>query len=159
MSDKKEIQNPILKEMDEILKSDENKIEDEFCGPDAVILPRETFKKFRKEVFAKTNYVNTLIQQLQSQNKESSQMAENNHNLLKAIQRVQSNAEELYKRAQLTGVGFNEFRDKVSKLCSGKADFVAVKELHALLGEYPDFTIDETVLVEDVPTKVEVDYE
>jgi predicted nucleic acid-binding Zn-ribbon protein len=121
-------------------------------------MSKEQFNKYRTEVFAKTNYVNSLIDRISEIIKQSNEMAENNHKLIKTMGMIQTKTYDFYKQINQAGQEFNTFRSKISDLTKG-TDFVSSKDLSALLGEYEGFQVDEESLVEELPTTSEVDYE
>jgi hypothetical protein len=150
MTMSEEIKNPIIAEMDNILASEDYEIEDSETGEMKIWLSKSEFTKFRNEVLAKTNYVNTLIDRLQESTKESNLMAENNNNLIKGIQRLEAAGLHQYKLIQIEGKKFNDMLDKLLELVKDNPELKSVIESH------PRFEVDEAALEDN---NVEVVYE
>lgn len=142
-----EIKNPVLTEMEKILKE----------STDEISLEKDEFAKFIREVRAKTNYVNTLITQLSEGTKDRNDMAERNHNLLKIISKFEEELTRRHKRTQEAFLSVNDFVDRLEILCQG-TDFVSSGDILKMTNEVGRFEIDQAALTEEIPVKVDVDY-
>jgi hypothetical protein len=151
------LKNPILTEMEEMLENSDYTIDDEVFGSDAIMMPRTQFIKFKNEVRAKTNYVNTLIDQQKQSNTERNNMATNNYNLLQMLKNMEQKGKQHYKLIQIAGSEINEIRDKIAKLCETK-ETIEKNDILTILNDYDRFEVDETALVNELDTKVDTEY-
>ncbi len=144
--EKKEVKNPVLDKMNELLAGEE------------FFVSKDDFAKFRNELRIKTNYVNTLIDQLTEGNVQRNDMATNNHKLIEQIKSVAAQEAQHYMLINLAGAEMNEMRDKLEELCKS-TDFIEAGKVLQIMNDYEKMDVDEDCLIEPVVAAVTTEYE
>lgn len=137
-------------EMDEILEADGEDGTIEVHGCD--------FKKYRDELFKKTNYVTALRKEVSGQIKQLNEKTNRIIQFRGLCESLQENVDQFHHQANLVGQQFNELHEKLSGLAEG-TDFVDTGALLKLLNDYKTYDIDKSVFVEEITEiKVDTDY-